>query len=228
MTIEIGNNRIKSVCYGSYGIKEIYHGNDLVWSSNVVLTINPTPNNAIVELCAQGYTQSGNSIIVSKGTMVSYTVSSENHQTQSGTLEVCEDMILNVALSPLYSSVTEYTINVSNSASFSYFTYTNTVLSPPLRTGQKIKIVVSKDLKGVFQIGQASIYLTTDWYSDHSTSQYIQNESYPDYPELIYRTGDTVDNFIVNGEYTYIGADAWEPGTIILKLYVFADESTTE
>lgn len=48
------------------------------------LTIEPYPSDAVVTLVASGYTQSGNSITVSNGTVVSWTVSAEGYIEQTG------------------------------------------------------------------------------------------------------------------------------------------------
>ena len=50
----------------------------VIWSDTVLektLTINPTPNDAIVSLTAEGFEQNGNSITVTKGTEVDWEVS---------------------------------------------------------------------------------------------------------------------------------------------------------
>lgn len=61
-------------------------------------TINPTPKVANVILSAIGYTQSGNSITVSEGTPVSYTVESLGYTTQTGTETITTDKSLDVEL----------------------------------------------------------------------------------------------------------------------------------
>ena len=65
MTITANNNEIGEVYFGSSAISEVYHGNDLVWSSGVTLTVNPTPNSATVTFNGSGQV-SGNSIKVKK------------------------------------------------------------------------------------------------------------------------------------------------------------------
>ena len=50
----------------------------IIWNDTVLertLTINPTPNDAIVSLTAEGFEQNGNSIMVTKGTEVDWEVS---------------------------------------------------------------------------------------------------------------------------------------------------------
>lgn len=46
----------------------------VIWNDTVSLTINPTPNDAIVSLTAEGFEQNGNSITVIKGTEVDWEV----------------------------------------------------------------------------------------------------------------------------------------------------------
>ena len=76
--------------------------------SLATLSINPTPSNATVVLTASGYTQSGNSITVVKGTSVSYTVSASHYQTVSNTVTVSDDISLDVSLQ---STLVTFTIN---------------------------------------------------------------------------------------------------------------------
>lgn len=53
--------------------------------TNYTFTINPTPSTAIVTLTASEYTQSGNSITVPNGTVVSWSVSADGYTTRTGT-----------------------------------------------------------------------------------------------------------------------------------------------
>lgn len=53
-------------------------------TNNYTLTIEPYPSDAVVTLVAAGYTQSGNSITVLNGTVVSWTVSAEGYIEQTG------------------------------------------------------------------------------------------------------------------------------------------------
>lgn len=53
-------------------------------TSDYTLTIEPDPSDAVVTLVAAGYTQSGNSITVPNGTVVSWTVSAEEYIEQTG------------------------------------------------------------------------------------------------------------------------------------------------
>ena len=61
-------------------------------------TVNPTPSDATVLLTASGYTQVGNSIVVSSGTTVSWSVSKSGYITQSGTETITSDTTKNVTL----------------------------------------------------------------------------------------------------------------------------------
>ena len=77
------------------------------------LTINPTPSDATVVLTATGYTQVGNSITVPDGTVVSYEVSKQDYQTESGSKTVTADETLEIELvqgTPIDVSDYEYTL----------------------------------------------------------------------------------------------------------------------
>ena len=78
------------------------------------LTISPTPADATVILTASGYTQVGNSITVPSGTVVSYEVSKQDYQTESGSKTVTADETLEIVLSEgveIDVSDYEYTVN---------------------------------------------------------------------------------------------------------------------
>lgn len=101
MTITAQNKEISEVYFGSSAINEIYHGNDLVWSSGVTLTVNPTPSNAIVTFDTSGQI-SGNSIKVKKGTTVSYTASCSGYYSTTGFITVNQSQTINVVLEEKY------------------------------------------------------------------------------------------------------------------------------
>lgn len=65
------------------------------------LTIDPTPAEANVQLTASGYAQSGNLILVSSGTSVTYTVSASGYNTKSGTVTVSSNETISVLLVPI-------------------------------------------------------------------------------------------------------------------------------
>ena len=65
------------------------------------LTIDPTPAEANVQLTASGYAQSGNLILVSSGTSVTYTVSAIGYNTESGTVTVSSNETISVSLVPI-------------------------------------------------------------------------------------------------------------------------------
>ena len=65
---------------------------------NATLTINPSPSDATVVLTATGYTQSGKSITVAKGTQVAYTVSKTGYITKTGTIKVSYTQSMGVSL----------------------------------------------------------------------------------------------------------------------------------
>ena len=97
MTITANNSNIGEVYYGSQAISEIYHGSDLVWSSGVTLTINPTPSNATVTFNTTGAVN-GNTIKVKKGSTISYTVSCDGYYSKSGSVEVSQNISVSVSL----------------------------------------------------------------------------------------------------------------------------------
>lgn len=73
-------------------------------SNTVILTINPTPSDTTVVLEVEGgnpfdFQQVGNSITVSPGTKVRYTVSKTDYITQSNVIEVNETQTVNITLS---------------------------------------------------------------------------------------------------------------------------------
>lgn len=73
-------------------------------SNTVILTINPTPADANVVLEVEGgnpfnFEQVGNSITLSPGTKIKYTVSKENYITQSNVIIVNETETVNITLS---------------------------------------------------------------------------------------------------------------------------------
>ena len=97
MPIIAKNSNICEVYYGSQAISEIYYGSDLVWSSGVILTINPTPSNATVIFDNVGKI-SGNSIKVKKGTIVKYSVTCDKYYSISGSVTVSQNQTINVTL----------------------------------------------------------------------------------------------------------------------------------
>ena len=62
------------------------------------LTINPTPSDATVTLTATDYTQANNSISVLESTEVTYTVSKDGYETQTGTVTVTDNQTLDITL----------------------------------------------------------------------------------------------------------------------------------
>ena len=89
MTIYYGSREIKELYFGSQKIESLSIGNiNIPVVSTVTFTVIPNPADATVVLTATGYTQSGNSISVAPGTTITYTVSKEGYETQTGT-QVC-------------------------------------------------------------------------------------------------------------------------------------------
>lgn len=66
--------------------------------SMFTFTINPTPSDATVELTAPGYVQTGNSIAVPSGTIVTWKVSASGYAEQNGTHTVTKTESKNVTL----------------------------------------------------------------------------------------------------------------------------------
>jgi hypothetical protein len=85
------------------------------YKPEVVLTINPTPSDAVVTLTANGYTQNGNSITVEPGTSVNYSVSKNGYTTISNSIVVNTDIVLGVEL------------EIARTPSTVTFTFNNTV-----------------------------------------------------------------------------------------------------
>ena len=81
---------------------------DITLTTLPVLTINPTPTNAVVTLLADGYEQIGNSIVVNPGTNVTYIVECPNYYTQTDTIVVTETRTIDIILE---SSIATLTIN---------------------------------------------------------------------------------------------------------------------
>ena len=67
----------------------------------LIFTVNPTPSDATVTLTASGFYQSGNSIYVSSGTVVSYTVAKNGYVTVTGTETITSDYSINVPLTAM-------------------------------------------------------------------------------------------------------------------------------
>ena len=86
--IKLGSTSVENFMFGTEQVEAVYFGNELMWEYNsglVRITIAPTPSDATVVLTAQGYTQSGNSIRVAEGTVVSYTVSRTGYASETDT-----------------------------------------------------------------------------------------------------------------------------------------------
>lgn len=99
-TITIRNGIISgSAVYDDSGlVSRIVALEDKINTMFVTLTINPTPSDATVTLTAQGFSQSGNSITVMKGTEVSYSVSATDYTSNSGTWSSQSDETKEVVL----------------------------------------------------------------------------------------------------------------------------------
>lgn len=97
MTLYKGNQAIENLYIGNQAISEVYYGSQLVYSSGVWLTVNTTPSNATVIFNTTGKVD-GNRIRVKKGTSVSYTVSANGYYTQTGSVVVNNDHIINIGL----------------------------------------------------------------------------------------------------------------------------------
>ncbi len=126
MTITAQNKEIGEVYFGSSAINEVYHGNDLVWSSGVTLTVNPTPSNAIVTFDTSGQI-SRNSIKVKKGTTVSYTVSCGGYYSTTGFITVNQSQTINVVLEEKYYDDDQVVFEQATAGS-----YTANILAPGL------------------------------------------------------------------------------------------------
>lgn len=79
---------------------------DVTLKQLFTLTVNPTPADAKVVLSAAGYTQNNNTITVTDGTSVTYTVSKQDYNAQSSTVVVTADKTINITLSRTYCTLT--------------------------------------------------------------------------------------------------------------------------
>lgn len=73
-------------------------------------TITPAPQDAVVTLTAEGFEQEGNSIQVTYGTVVTYTVSHEDYFTITSSRTIIEDQTLIINLKP--DTTVFYTITI--------------------------------------------------------------------------------------------------------------------
>ena len=114
ITVDAGTNVQYTVSKNGYETETGILTVSLSYTENIILTelvtftIQPTPNDANVVLTASGYTQSGNSIVVSSGTTVSWSVSKTGYVSQSGSEVVSTNTTNPVVLVPSYVT---YTIN---------------------------------------------------------------------------------------------------------------------
>jgi len=137
--------------------------------NQVILTINPTPSNSTVTLTSDGFTQVGNSIVVTPGSSVSYSVSQTGYITQSDTIVVSSDQTINVILAlrthtitinptPSDSIVTFNTGTISgNSCTVEYGTSLTYTVSKQYYTTQTNTINVTNDQS-------INVSLTTPYY----------------------------------------------------------------
>lgn len=100
MSIQFNGAEIGSVYYGENPIGEIYHGGELIYSSGVKLTINTTPEDAVVSFDVGKI--SGHQTKVEKGTVVNYTVSKDGYYSVSGSLTVTENKVIDIVLEQIY------------------------------------------------------------------------------------------------------------------------------
>lgn len=94
---------------------------EAIYDDYHTLTINPIPADATVVLTAQGYTQSGNSITVSAGTSVFYSVSKTGYITESNTVTVNSDITTTVELEvePVVATLVINALPVESTITFS-------------------------------------------------------------------------------------------------------------
>ena len=80
----------------------------------VTLTITPYPSFATVVLSSSDEEQTGNSISVDEGALVSWSVSCDGYVTKTGVQDVSEDLTLDVILEPTPSYSQEYVDYLAN------------------------------------------------------------------------------------------------------------------
>ena len=114
ITVDAGTNVQYTVSKSGYESETGILSVSLSYTENITLkelvtyTINPTPSDATVSLTANGYTQSGNSIVVASGTTVSWSVSKTDYVSQNGSEVVSSNTTNPVVLVP---NIVTYTIN---------------------------------------------------------------------------------------------------------------------
>ena len=113
MSITISNYQISEIYYENKPISEVYYGNSLIFSGKVLITINPTPADATVTI--NGITT--NSLLVKKGSTVTYSVSKNNYTTQSDSFIASDNIVKDITLSKI-----QYTFKINPTPSYATVT----------------------------------------------------------------------------------------------------------
>lgn len=98
----------------------VYQDDSFDVTTAYILTINPTPADALVTF-STGYPRSGNSVAVTAGTSVTYTVSKSNYITQTGTVTVNNNRTINVVLDVFEWTLGHFTESSFNTSSGPFF-----------------------------------------------------------------------------------------------------------
>jgi len=119
--------------HGYFYIKYVGQAPDIF-----TFTINPTPSDATVILTVGGNTYTQNSVLVSSGTTVGYSVSKIGYLTQTGSEEVTEDTSKTITL--VVNPILYYCYRYNAWGSWFYiYTSTEYTPAPPVGVSAKMK-----------------------------------------------------------------------------------------
>lgn len=138
-----GSSQILEIYYNNTPVNQIIYHNSPVWLRSLTLTIIPTPSDATVTLTATGCTQSGNSIVVPYGTIVTCKVQKSGYVTQNTQITVTDNQTIPISL------VNQFTFTINPTPSDATVTITapgstqvgNSILVDP---GTTVSYSVSK------------------------------------------------------------------------------------
>lgn len=141
--LSFGSSLVQKVYYGDEPVNRIYYHNNLFYHRRITFTVVPTPSDATVVLTSPGETQSGNSITVYHGAIITYTISKGGYVTQTGTRTLINDEQYPVSLAEQYT----LTINPDPSNAIVTLTasgYTQVGNSIAVNPGTTVSYSVSK------------------------------------------------------------------------------------
>lgn len=180
-------------------------------SAGVVFDVDCTTEDAIIELTARGYEQSGTSITVAPGTVVYYNIHKKGYKTQSGSRKMLESYTLHTTLEISYSELitmehpfleADYATQLTQLFSNGYF-YRNPTL----------EAITNINTSGVHNITYIS-YFTFHTGDDpefltFSTRGYVSSENGGDYGGVYVTSNSTAPtrDWLYNG--TTSGDGTW-------------------